>query len=127
VNAGGDNEQAIYNIEAVKVRNRHWLQFLVASFTYVAANVVDYMFTIYGLTSTGVSEANPVAQSYMDIFGLMKGLLLFKLFMVVIILLGVIAIDYSINRQKIKFKIAYILYLGAGFTVLASSLWLSMS
>jgi len=104
----------------------HLLEIVIACITYIVANVVDYMLTIYGLTNTKANEANPLAQSYMSIFGLFDGLLIYKLLMVVIILCGVIALDNTINRRKIKFRTEYILYVGAGLTVLASSLWLSM-
>jgi hypothetical protein len=104
----------------------HWLELVVACIAYVAANAVDYMLTIYGLTNTTAVEANPFAQSYMKIFGMLDGLLIYKFFMVIIILVSIIALDYTFNLRKIKFRTEYILYVGAGLTVLASSLWLSM-
>ena len=104
----------------------HWLELVVACITYAAANAVDYMLTIYGLRNTTTGEANPFAKFYMNTFGLLDGLLIYKLLMVVIILASVIALDYALNLRKIKFRTEYILYVGAGITVFASSFWLSM-
>jgi hypothetical protein len=103
-----------------------WLELVVACIAYIAANAVDYMLTIYGLTNTTADEANPFALSYMKIFGIFDGLLIYKLLMVVIILASIIILDYTLNFRKIKFRTEYILYVGAGLTVFASSLWLSM-
>ncbi|MDQ1329333.1 MAG: hypothetical protein QG641_2622 [Candidatus Poribacteria bacterium] len=100
----------------------HWLELVVACVTYVAANAVDYMLTIYGLTNTTADEANLFAQSYMKIFGMLDGLLIYKFLMIIIVLVSIIALDYTLILRKIKFRTEYILYAGAGLTVLASSL-----
>jgi hypothetical protein len=104
----------------------HWMELVLACVTYIAANAVDYMLTIYGLMNTNIGEANPFAKFYMNTFGLLDGLLIYKFLMVVIILASVIALDYALNLRRIKFKTEYILYVGAGLTVFASSLWLGM-
>jgi len=104
----------------------HWLELVVACITFIAANAIDYMLTIYGIRNTTVGEANPFAKFYMNTFGMLDGLLIYKFLMVIIILVSLIALDYALNLRKIKFRTEYILYIGAGLTVLASSLWLSM-
>jgi hypothetical protein len=115
-------------IDDVKTKNRNWrwLEFIMACVAYVAANAVDYILTICGLMNRHMGEANPIARSYMDVLGPERGLLLFKLIMVSIVILGVFIIDLIIKEKKIKLRSEYILYAGAVITLLGSSLWLSM-
>lgn len=115
-------------INDIKTKNRnwHWLEFIMACVTYVAANTIDYILTICGLMNRHMGEANPIARSYIDILGPEKGLLLFKLIMVSIVILGVFIIDCVIREQKIKLRSKDILYAGAVITMLGSSLWLSI-
>jgi hypothetical protein len=99
----------------------------MACVAYVAANIVDYIFTIYGMMNSRMSEANPIAQSYMQILGVEKGLFLFKILMVGVIILGVFVIDLVVKERKIKIRSEYILYVGAVVTILGSSMWLANS
>ena len=100
-----------------------WLQIAMAGMIYIVANAIDYHFTVYGIMYTNHSEANPIVQGYMDIFGMKQGLLLCKALMVVMINLAVIAADLVCRKRSIKFRPAYILYVGAILTTFAGCLW----
>jgi len=123
---GGIMDGIYINDMKTKNRNWHWLEFIMACVAYVAANTVDYILTICGLMNIHMGEANPIARSYIDVLGPEKGLLLFKLIMVSIVILGVFIIDRILKEQKIKLRSEYILYAGAVITILGSSLWLSI-
>ena len=100
-----------------------WLQIAVASMLYILANALDYHFTLNGIMYTDHREANPIVQSYMDLFGVQQGLLICKTLMVAMIILAVIAVDLVCRKKNIRFRPAYILYIGAILTTFAGSLW----
>ncbi len=113
------------NLRTAGIRNRSWwLQIIVACLAYIAANIIDYRLTIYGIINTAYYEANPIAQGYMDLFGLQRGLLLYKAPMIGMIIFAVIIIDTMHRDKKIRFRPVYILYAGALLTTLGASLWL---
>ena len=103
---------------------QRWLRIAVASLTFVLANLIDYRLTIYGLTYTRLREANPVIQGYMDLFGMTRGLLLYKGLMVSMIILASVTLDLAYRNKGFKHIPEYILYPGAILTTAASSLWL---
>lgn len=103
---------------------QRWLRIIVASLTFVLANLIDYRLTIYGMTHTRFPEANPVIRGYMALFGVTKGLLIYKVLMVVMIVLAVITLDLVYRKKGLRRIPEYVLYPGAILTTLASSLWL---
>jgi len=110
------------------MNNENWLrslQIIMAGLLYIVANAIDYHFTVFGMMYTNYTEANPIAQQYMDLFGTEQGLFLYKALMVGMIILAVIAVDLVCRKKNIKFRPAYILYAGALVTTLAGSLWFS--
>jgi len=113
------------NLRTATTRNRSWwLQIIVACLAYIAANIIDYHLTIYGITNTVYREANPIVRGYMDLFGLQRGLLFYKAPMIGMIILAVIIVDTIYRKKKARFKPVYILYAGALLTALGGSLWL---
>lgn len=113
------------NLRISRTRNRSWwLQIIMACLAYIVANIIDYQLTIYGIANTVYCEANPIAQGYMDLFGIQRGLLFYKAPMMGLIILAVIIIDAMYRNKKIRFRPVYILYAGALLTTLGGSLWL---
>lgn len=113
------------DLRIARTKNRSWwLQIIVACLAYIAANIIDYYLTIYGITNTVYREANPIVQGYMDLFGLQRGLLFYKVPMMGMIILAVIIIDVMYKNKKNRFRPVYILYAGALLTTLGGSLWL---
>ena len=96
---------------------------MAASLVYVAAHVIDYLFTVRGIAVGAFREGNPVIQGYMDCFGVGKGLVICKLLMGVVIILGVIVTHLAYEQRGIRFKIEYVLYGGAILTFLGGVLW----
>ncbi len=103
-----------------------WLQITVAGLIYIAANAIDYHFTMYGLMNTPYREANPIVRGYMDLFGLQEGLMLYKVLMVGMIILAVITLDLVYRKKNARFRPAYLLYAGALLTTMGGSLWVSV-
>ena len=100
------------------------LEFIVASLTYIAAHVVDYLLTVSGITGTAFEEGNPIIQGYMIHFGMENGLLLSKSLICVSVILGMKAIGLAYRRKKTKLRAERILYGGAILTTLGGVLWL---
>lgn len=102
---------------------RHYRQLILAILVYILAHIFDYIITLQGLTNTSGEEANPFAQKYMEFFGLHKGLLIFKLQMVIIVMASAFGIEYIYRNKRSKIKSHYILTIGAILTFLGGSLW----
>lgn len=100
-----------------------WLQITVAGLIYIVANAIDYHFTVYGMMNTPYREANPIAQGYMDIFGIQEGLMLYKGLMVGMIILAVITLDLFYRKKSVRFRPVYLLYAGAFLTTMGGSFW----
>lgn len=100
------------------------LSFITATLMYIAANVIDYLFTIQGVGDNPLREANPIVRLYIDLFGAIHGVLICKL----LICTGVIAamrVVHIAHREKwTRLRADYILYAGAILTTLGGSLWL---
>lgn len=96
---------------------------ILAILAYILAHVFDYIITLHGLTNTSGEEANPLAQRYMDVFGLHKGLLIFKLQMIVIVVIAAFGIEHVYKNKRSKIRSDYILTAGAILTFLGGSLW----
>ena len=113
----------MYKFYSKIARMRHWFQIAMAGIIYILANAIDYYFTVYGIAYTDHREANPVVQGYMDIFGIQQGILFCKALMVVMIILAVIAAELVCRKKSIRFRPAYILYVGSILTTFAGALW----
>ncbi|MGB9596076.1 MAG: DUF5658 family protein [Candidatus Poribacteria bacterium] len=101
----------------------HYRQLILAILVYILAHIFDYIITLQGLTNTSGEEANPFAQKYMDFFGLHKGLLIFKLQMIIIVMIAAFGIEHLYRNKGSKIRSEYILTIGAIFTFLGGSLW----
>lgn len=102
---------------------RHYRQLILAIFVYILAHVFDYIITLQGLVNTSGKEANPFAQKYMDFFGLHKGLLIFKLQMIIIVISAAFGIEHIYRSKGSKIRSDYILIIGVILTFLGGSLW----
>lgn len=101
----------------------HYKQFLMATIAYVLANVYDYIVTLYGLKYTDATEANPIAVSYINLFGAHIGLLIFKSLIVSFVVLGMIAIFCLYKNKKTRLNPEYLLSIGTALTFLSASMW----
>ncbi|MBD3181237.1 hypothetical protein GF312_03025 [Candidatus Poribacteria bacterium] len=100
------------------------MEFTIASFTYIMAHVVDYLFTISGVELSPLNEGNLIIRNYMNMMGIEQGLLFYKGVMCAGVILGMKAVQLSYRKRNIKFKVQYILYGGAVATTLGGTLWL---
>jgi len=97
---------------------------------YITANAMDYHYTIKGVAHGISSEANPVGQNFIKAFGLKKGLQLYKISLVALIITGTALIEIRYCQEK---KIpapttvsCWILGLGAVLTLLAVGIWIQL-
>lgn len=67
---------------------------------YVVANMLDYSYTVRGIASGISTEGNPVAQKFIEQFGLEKGLLLFKTIFLVFIISCTITLEIKYCQKK---------------------------
>ena len=100
------------------------LEFILASLTYIAAHVIDYFFTVWGIKRSLTVEGNPIIQGYIDIFGVENGLALSKTFICAGVLFGAAAISLAYKKRQTKFKVEPVLYGGAILTALGGISWL---
>jgi hypothetical protein len=100
------------------------LEFMLASLTYMAAHVSDYLLTITGIRRTAITEGNPVIQGYIDLLGLENGLIIGKLLICCGVICGAKIISIAYKRKETKIKAESILYAGAILTTLGGLLWL---
>ena len=113
-------------VERLRSNSKYrWFQIAAASLAYIAAHIVDYFFTLHGLTRNASQEANPVVQGYIDCFGVEKGLMICKSLMSVAIILGVVVTQLAYNKKGTKVKLEYVLYAGSILTFLGGVLWLT--
>ncbi len=102
----------------------------LAVILYMVANVIDYCYTINGVSAGISSEGNPVAQDFIKLFGLKKGLQLFKILLVISVIIG--ASLFEIGYCQKKKRIApttiscWILGIGAVLTLLAVGMWIKL-
>ncbi len=99
------------------------LGFALASLIYIAANILDYFFTIQGLETTTLTEGNPIIQVYMDQFGVKTGLIGYKLLICIAIIVGMKAVDLIYKQRRRRFRVEIILYGGAILTTFGGALW----
>ena len=100
------------------------LGFTLASLTYITAHIFDYLLTIRGLKTTAIAEGNPIIRGYMDFFGMEAGLLGYKLFICIGLIIGLKAIDLARRERKTRIRAESILYGGAVLTTSGGALWL---
>ena len=100
--------------------------FTMASLTYIAANITDYLFTVPGIKRTAYGEGNPIIQAYMRYFGVETGLLCYKLLLCTAVIVGMKALDliYKEGRLKVRVRAEHILYGGAILTTSGGALWM---
>ena len=100
--------------------------FTMASLTYIAANITDYLFTVAGIRTTAYGEGNPIIQVYMRYFGVEGGLLCYKLLLCTAIIFGMKALDLIYKERGLKVSISaeHILYGGAILTTSGGALWM---
>jgi hypothetical protein len=98
--------------------------FILASLAYVAAHMIDYLFTVPGIRHTVFREGNPIIQVYIDLFGLEIGLLSYKLLVCAAVIIGMKAVDLACEGKKARIRPEHILYGGAILTTLGGALWL---
>lgn len=105
----------------------HRLRLALASITYILAGVFDYFMTLEGIITGRNEEGNPIIQVYIDRLGLQKGLLFYKLFMSILIVIGAIVLDIAYEKKSRGSKplrlSLYLLYFGAIATLLAGLSW----
>ena len=100
--------------------------FTMASLTYIAANIADYLFTVTGIRRTAYSEGNPIIRAYMHYFGIEAGLLCYKLLLCTAIIVGMKALDliYKEKKYKVWIRAEHLLYGGAILTTSGGALWM---
>ena len=99
------------------------LGFTLASLIYIAAHILDYLFTLRGLRTTSFAEGNPIIQAYMDHFGVESGLLSYKALICIALIVGMKAVDLVDKERKKRFRVEFILYGGAILTAFGGALW----
>ena len=100
------------------------LSFVMASLMYIAANVIDYLFTVSGIESNPLREGNPVLQEYINLFGARHGILICKLLLCIGVISAMIVIDLAHREKKTRLRAEYILYAGAILMTSGGLLWL---
>lgn len=104
------------------------LRFMLAAFTFFAANTFDYVLTAFGLNKNMFAEANPIIRPYLYLWGL-NGLRFFKIALCVFIVLGIEVWHRACKEKNIKsrfiefFKPERLLYGSAVLAALAGVLW----
>jgi len=79
----------------------HRIIFLaVAIVLYVIVNMLDYTYTMHGIKSGLSTEGNPLAQKFIDLFGLEKGLLIFKINFLALIISSAVMLEIKYCQQK---------------------------
>ena len=107
------------------VEQYHWVHIMSASLAYIAAHIIDYLLTVYGITANLSQEANPVVQGYMEIFGVGRGLAICKSLMCTIIIFAVIVVHLACREKGNKIRVELFLYAGSLMTLLGGVLWLT--
>jgi hypothetical protein len=102
-----------------------WMHIIIAILVYIAAHIVDGLFTVRGVAIDATMEANPVLQIYMDCFGVGKGLLICKSLMGAVVIPGMIVAHMAYEKRRSKFRVEYILYAGSFLTFLGGALWIT--
>ncbi len=112
---------------------KRWYRIILLAVTvmlYIVANVADYHYTVYGIENGIAEEGNSVAQNFIDIFGLAKGLSFYKILLVTLILIGAILSDLEYcqkNKYLFPNNIACLLLcLGTATTLIAVKMWIKM-
>ena len=100
------------------------LSFIVSSLTYIAANVIDYLFTIQGIDGNPFREANPILRGYIEFFGAVSGILICKLLICIGVISAMRVVHIAHREKRTRLRAEYILYGGAILTTLGGSLWL---
>lgn len=100
------------------------LDFIIASATYVTANVADYLLTLHSMNNLKLGEFHPVAQYFITNFGVESGLLTSKLCVCGITLLDLKRIDSAYKNNQTKVKAEYLLYPGSLLTAFGGISWL---
>ncbi len=100
------------------------LDFIMASLTYIAANAIDYLFTVPGVKSDPLREGNPLIRGYIDLFGAEYGVLVCKLLLCIGVISAMRVIDLAHREKRTWLRAEYILYGGAILMTLSGLLWL---
>ncbi len=103
---------------------------VLAVILYITANVMDYRYTINGITHGISPEGNPVGQDFIKLFGLKKGLQLYKALLVISVIIGTTLFEIGYCQKK-KFISpttisCWILGIGAILTLLAVGMWIKL-
>jgi uncharacterized membrane protein len=100
------------------------LSFIISTLTYIAANVIDYLFTIRGIDGNPLREANPILRGYIELFGTVSGILICKLLICIGVISAMRVVHLAHREKRTRLRAEYILYGGAILTTLGGSLWL---
>ncbi|MDD5146849.1 MAG: hypothetical protein PHN39_03895 [Candidatus Pacebacteria bacterium] len=102
----------------------------MAAILYITTSAIDYRYTIDGIKHGLSPEGNPVAQLYIELFGLEKGLLIYKIVLVTLVIAGAKIIDIVYARKANHPGLVaipyWILCIGASLTLLAVGLWIKL-
>ena len=102
----------------------------LAALLYITANVMDYRYTIKGVSAGISSEGNPIGQDFIKLFGLRKGLQIYKTILVVLVIIGTVLFEIGYCQKK-KFVFpttisCWILGIGALLTLIAVGMWIEL-
>lgn len=116
----------VFRYSKIKVRDivSNDLDFIMASIAYIAASIIDYLFTVSGVWENPLREGNPMIQEYINHFGPKNGVLICKLIIGIGVLCATLVIYLRYKEKKTKIRADYILYGGAIITTIAGLLWI---
>ena len=100
------------------------LSFTASMLVYIAANVIDYLFTVQGVGDNPLREANPIIRTYIELFGAIHGVLICKMLICTGVIAAMKVVHIAHRQKRTKLRADYILYGGAILTTLGGSLWL---
>ena len=102
----------------------------VAIMLYITANILDYSHTVGGIANGVSAEGNPLAQKFIEIFGLKRGMEIFKTLTVgfVISCAMVLEIKYCKKKRILapSTLLCWLLCFGALLKLLAVWMWLRL-
>ncbi|MEM4268184.1 MAG: hypothetical protein QXK37_05135 [Candidatus Woesearchaeota archaeon] len=104
-------------------KERRKNSYFIAASAFVAAQALDYFYTIRGIKKTGFTDLNPIICSYMEEVDKDIGLAVAKASLIASVLLGLKAVDIAAKKGQCNYRPERMLYVGAAATAVIGYSW----